>query len=306
MVEFRFYLFTLIAVFLALATGMFIGSALPGSEALAEKQDAIKAQIEREFAALRQRERFYTQQVADLEEKVRAGDLFAASVLPPLVQGRLAGRRVAVLTTRAAPYPAQVADVLRQAGAVVSQITVAVPGVVGARGGDSERERWREAGRLLARSLITGARAGEGASAGPGVGGTDSGGATAGAQAGGSEVGTRPGDSSGAEPLAGVVVLVHPGDRVSDVQALAGGLAEVLGPAGVRLVGGESRDTRPSIVPAFMRLGFSTVDDADLPSGQVALVLLLAGAGDQGHYGIKETARGILPQPVPAVQGGRP
>lgn len=277
MVEFRFYLFTLIAVFLALGTGMFIGSALPGNEALVEKQDAIKAQIEREFDGWRRRERYFTQRVASLEDRVRSDDLFAASVLPFLVQGRLAGWRVGLVTTRDASYPAQVAATLRLAGAMVSQLAVARPDA-GDSGPAVTVGWWREEGRRLGSALVSGAPAG------------DTGGGT--------------GDAGAGTTLGGVVVLAHPEDRAPAVQALVDGLVEVLGPAGIPLVGGESMDTRPSLVPTYKKRGLSTVDDAETLSGQVALVLLLAGG--QGHYGVKETAQGVLPLPVALPVGGQP
>lgn len=279
LVEFRFYLFTLIAVFLALGTGMFIGSALPGNQVMAEKQDAVMAAIQKEFDAFRQREKTFAERVAELEAEVRAGNEFAARVLPVLVEGRLAGARVGVVTTADPSPAAQVAGVLRQAGAEVEQVT---PGVVlpsDGRPPDALRAVWRAEARRLAQGLLAPGPAADPAPTGEG------------------RAGEAP-TGGGRAPLAGVVLLAGGGRPPAFIQSLAEGLAEALTPRGVRIIGAEMRDTRPSFIPVFMKLGLSTVDDVDLLSGQAALVLLLDGA--EGNYGIKETAQGVLPLlPVP-------
>jgi hypothetical protein len=61
-----------------------------------------------------------------------------------------------------------------------------------------------------------------------------------------------------------------------------------------------------SAIPVFQHYGLSTVDGIDDELGQLALVLLLAGA-DPGDYGVRDTAKkGILPpiEPLPAPTGG--
>jgi hypothetical protein len=60
-------------------------------------------------------------------------------------------------------------------------------------------------------------------------------------------------------------------------------------------------------VPVFSRAGFSTVRAVDSALGRVALAALLGG-GVQGHFGVQEDGRVLLPplspvEPRPAAGG---
>jgi Copper transport outer membrane protein, MctB len=61
------------------------------------------------------------------------------------------------------------------------------------------------------------------------------------------------------------------------------------------VVGVETRDADPSQVPFMRELGLTTVDDLDLVAGKAALVYTLLGAS--GHFGVKQSAGRLLPQP---------
>lgn len=256
MVDLRFHLLSLIAVFLALGTGMLLGSAVSGDDALAEKQAAVVADLRREYAALRSRERALAQRVMGLEEQAKAEDAFAAVILPAVVGGRLAGRAVAVVSTRPdrpEGYARQVAGTVTAAGAAeVRVFHAAIPE-------SADRGELALAGEALAAETIAGWM----------------------------------------RPPQAVVFLAHAGDRADRVEPLLRSAVGYWRQHGLRVVAGESLDTRPSLVPAFDRLGLPVADHADQPSGRVAVVLLLAGA--EGHFGVKEGARAVIPPLAPAA-----
>lgn len=236
MVDFRFHLFSVIAVFLALATGMLVGSALPGPAVLAEKQEAAVLELKREFSLLRQRERAFAVRVAALEEEVRVEGGLAAGAVPILLNGRLAERRVVVVAVRERGVADEVAGTLRLAGATVEVVIL---------------------------------RPGDGGMA-PGLPALP---------------GLLPGDAA---------VLLAPSAREGTwwegvYREAAAGLQE----RGMRVVGGETRDRRPSAIPFFTHLRLSAVDDLDLLAGRAALVYVAAGA--TGHFGVKAGARASTP-----------
>ncbi len=256
MVDSRFHIFSLIAVFLALAAGMVIGSALAASGALADKQRFMVEELQKEFASLRQRERAFAARVAVLEEEARRDADFASVVAPLLVGSRLTGMRLVVAADGVdAAARRSVVETLKGAGAEVREALLPVAG--GAAGGAGY---WREAGLRWGWSLAEG----------------------------------RP-DAA--------VLLVQPGRRgLAATEALLAGVIEALRGVGVPAVGAETRDSRPSLVPFYRRVGVSSVDDADLLAGRVALVYLAAGA--TGHYGVKATADAFLP-PLDLAGGRR-
>ena len=71
-------------------------------------------------------------------------------------------------------------------------------------------------------------------------------------------------------------------------------------PGPVTLVGCEPLAAEVSSVPAYQAAGISTVDCVDQPLGQLALPFALRG--DLGDYGLKPTARQVLPTAL----GGEP
>lgn len=261
MVDFRFHLFSLIAVFLALGTGMLLGSAVSGNEVLADKQAAVVAELRTEYNALRTREKALARRVMMLEQQARADDAFATGILPVVVGGRLAGRSVAVISTS----PDGVGGAARPMAETVSAAGAAEVRVLFAEVPESsERGNLAAAGETFAAGSLTG----------------------------------------WTHPPQGVVFLVNPGDAAQRVEPFLRAAAGYWRQQGLRVVAGETRDTSPSLVPVFKRLDLPSADDADQPSGRVALVLLLAGAG--GHFGVKETAQAVTPPLVPATAGVSP
>lgn len=255
------HLFSLIAVFLALGTGMLLGSAVSGNEVLAEKQAAVVAELRGEYGALRAREKALARRVMVLEQQARADDAFAAGILPVVVGGRLAGQAVAVVSTR----PDDTGGNARQVAEAIAAAGVSEVRVVHAEVPESpDRGEAAAAGEAFAAEVLTGST----------------------------------------HPPRAAVFLVHAGDSPQRVEPFLKAAAGYWRLQGLRVVAGESREINPSLVPVFKRLDLPSVDDADQPSGRVALVLLLAGAG--GHYGVKETAQAATPPLAPSAVGVSP
>lgn len=63
---------------------------------------------------------------------------------------------------------------------------------------------------------------------------------------------------------------------------------------GVVIVGCENTTAAASYVPTWHKAGIATVDNADSAIGQVALICALAG--EKAQYGIKDTADRLIPQ----------
>ena len=79
-----------------------------------------------------------------------------------------------------------------------------------------------------------------------------------------------------------------------------------MGSTGAPAVGVEPNRVEQSAIPVFQRHSLSTVDGIDTELGRLALVLLLGGASP-GHYGVRDTADGILPliEPLPSGRSQR-
>ena len=122
MIDFRYHLVSLIAVFLAVALGIVIGTTA--------LNDPISADIEARVDQLEQDKRQLEDQTQQLTAQLETTDAFDAAVAPALVDGTLQDSRVLVVATSDAVTPEiteQVGTLLADAGATVSGVVQLQP-----------------------------------------------------------------------------------------------------------------------------------------------------------------------------------
>ena len=114
MIDFRYHIVSLVAVFLALGVGIVLGSG-PLDEQI---QGALQTQTE----DLRAEQRDLRGQVSDLQRQVGVGEEFAQEVITPLTVNQLADRRVVVFVLPGADSDLadEAAQAIEQAGATVT------------------------------------------------------------------------------------------------------------------------------------------------------------------------------------------
>ena len=89
MIDFRYHLVSLIAVFLAVALGIIIGTTA--------LNDPIAANIEGQVSALEQDKRNLEDRTQQLQAQVETADAFDRAVAPALVDGALNGSSVLLI-----------------------------------------------------------------------------------------------------------------------------------------------------------------------------------------------------------------
>jgi hypothetical protein len=303
-IDFRYHLVSIIAIFFALAAGIALGAG--------PLKAGVDQTLTQQTQQLREENQGLRDQIATLDAGNEYRDSFVGAVTPDLVERRLADRRVVVVALPGADTEqvTAVRDSVAAAGADVGATVT-----VDATWTDSSSAQLLD---TLATELVStgttlpegdgydrGAAVLAGALVEP-VGGPGSEG-NATVLSAFVEAGVVAVDGE-AEPEAQLAVVVageplqddeaerRTGALVSLVAALdgAGAGAVAAGPAAAAGAGG--------IVAAVRADGdvsqlASTVDVANLPSGRVAVVFALAeqAAGASGHYGIVGTTDGPLP-----------
>jgi hypothetical protein len=281
MLDLRYHVASLSAVFLALVIGILVGVGISG-RGFVDKSE--RRNFENRIAALQSRVDQLGAQNALLAQQGQAEHTFVQDTYPVLMHNRLKGKRIGVVAF--GPAGRSVGDVrqaLADAGATLSlyrvlKVPIAAPALRRALAKRPGFQRPEAVGHELAQEWVT----------------------------------------QGVTPIADIVspLLVEEQADVRgkgiDGVVVVGGMtldapttelvAGILGgfeAASIPLVGAERIDTVPSAVPAWGQLTLSTVDDVNTPSGKFALALLLAGA-PHGHYGVKPTAEVPLPRVEPA------
>ena len=307
MFDLRYHAASLAAVFLALALGVLLGVAISGkvSNTQESAQKAIIDRLTKDLAAEGER-------TAAARSRGEAAERVVEDAYPSLMEGRLPGKRFAVL------FLGGVDGGLRSAiertladggsGAPMRMTALALPldpkGLQDLLAPQStlaayaSGKDWSDLGRDLGRELVLG-----------GV-----------APLWGAVAGQLVEERSGTSfpRVDGVIVVRSWSPAPSGVAEVVArrratepfidGVLDGLQATGVPVVGVEKLGTEPadSAIDLYRKHGVSSVDDADTVAGRLALGLLLAGA-EPGHYGVKDSASdGVTPpiEPVPAATVG--
>lgn len=309
MISFRYHLVSLVAVFLALAVGIVLGTAA--------LHGPIQADLSSDLRQVTTDKRGLEGEVQDLRAQVGASDAFALAVGPGLLRGSLADRRVLLVTTPQTPGDAVelLTPVLEASGARVAGTLQLLPALSDPASGQLVEDLVAQvvpsgvelpdgspverATAELAAALVRPAR-------GPGVEA-----AQALAVVSAFEEADLVQFSGPTEPLQpATLAVVLDGARPASQQAqqsavlaLASSLdsrsdgAVVAGPAGTAQAGGLVGALRSD---AALAREVSSVDNADRGTGRVTVALALAEqlTGRAGQYGAGAGASAALPRPA--------
>ncbi|MBE1536525.1 copper transporter [Actinomadura algeriensis] len=314
MIDFRYHLVSIVAIFLALALGIVLGSTtLSNSVSETLREQANSAADSAQQAREEQRK---------LNEKVQGEEQFAGVLAPQIVENRLKGQSVVLIETPGSGDDSieRVGELVKNAGAAVTgRVTVqkkllnddqrtAVDDLavrLKAEGVEfpSDAGTYDKAGAVLASALVTRdpAEAGrEDAATGAVLGAFTEAGYV-----------TTTGEPGRRATLAVVVApstlyAYEGGDE--DNEALIS-LASALDAAGSgTVVGGPPTAAGDGGLIAALRdsdaaEAVSTVDIVDTASGQVVAILALQKelSGESGQYGTGAGASGYLPSPAPTA-----
>jgi copper transport outer membrane protein MctB len=295
-IDFRYHAMSLAGVFLALAIGILIGIGISGRGFVS---DAERTRLNGEIAGLTQELEAATANSEDLELRQEAAADFVAGAYPVLAEGRLTGKRIAVVVlgpVEQDSLPFVESAIEDDAGGRIALMRALVlplrlepveselasrPELAGYVG-DS---KLGNLGRDLGRELVAGGET-------PLWDALE-----------GEIVEQRTGNLG--DPVDGIVVIRSAEPQSGDSSRFLAGVYQGVNSTGVPAVGVEPSQVEQSAIPVYQRHSLSTVDGIDDELGQLALVLLL-GEAKPGHYGIRDTAEdGILPpiEPLPASSG---
>jgi Copper transport outer membrane protein, MctB len=286
MVDLRYHVASLAAVFIALVIGILVGVGLSSRGSVSNPE---KARLHAIINEKEDRIRLLSGQVSSLRQQQDADGAYIDATAPLLMAGRLAGERVGVVFIGPinGPLPGKITDALMEANASPASPIRSLKAPIDPQAidnllagkpayarfvGDS---KLGDLGRVLGRQLAT--------------------------------TGETPlwnllydqlvNERRGRlRQLDGLVVVRSANAQLGPTARFLAGFYKGLANAGIPVVGAEAKDAQVSAVPAFDQAHLASVDDVDTASGELALVVLLAGGGESGaHYGVKPGAQAILP-----------
>jgi hypothetical protein len=314
-IDFRYHLVSLIAVFLAVALGIVIGTTA--------LNEPILADIKNQVTALEKDKRSLEDRTQSLQAQLDTSDAFEEAVAPALVDGALAGNSVLLVVTNEGVAPEtvdQVTSLIGDAGGTVSgtltlqpeysdpstsaalQSYVTGPGLPTGIQLPEVDDAGQLVGALLGQVLMI-------PPGGTAPGAADVSSVMAGLSA--LEVLTPEGDAIAPADYAVVLTAgAFSGEDAAERNATLAELVTALDAAGSgAVVAGDAESASENGLVGVIRAdptlsaAVSTVDNVGTAAGQISTVLALGreGEGTSGKYGTGEDT-----QPVPPVPAAAP
>ncbi len=315
MIDFRYHLVSLIAVFLAVALGIVIGTTA--------LNEPILADIENQVADLEQDKRALEDRTQQLQTQVDTADAFGTTVAPALVDGTLAGRTVLLVSASEEVAP----ETVEQVTALVGEAGGSVSGAISLRpeysdpSTASSLQSYATGGGLPAgielpatndAGQLTGGLVGQVLMRSPDGAPTD-GSAVSSVLSGLTALDVLSQDSDTVAPADYAIVLTAGADDGDDAAERNESLVELvsaLDAAGSgAVVAGDTASAGENGLVGVIRAdptvsaAISTVDNVGTAAGRISTILALGseGQGTSGKYGTGEDT-----QPVPPVPAAAP
>jgi len=312
-IDFRYHLVSLIAVFLAVALGIVIGTTA--------LNEPILADIKNQVSALETDKRSLEDRTQSLQAQLDTSDAFDEAVAPALVDGALAGKSVLLVVTNEGVAPEtidQLTSLIGDAGGTVSgtltlkpeysdpssaaglQSYVTGSGLPAGVELPPVDDAGQLVGSLLAQVLMI-----------PPDGTTPSGADVSSVMAGLSALDVLTPEGDAIAPADYVVVLTagaFSGEDAAERNGTVAELVSALDAAGSgAVVAGDAESTAENGLVGVIRAdptlsaAVSTVDNAAAAAGRISTVLALGreAEGTSGKYGTGEDTQPVPPVPAP-------
>jgi hypothetical protein len=291
-IDYRYHIGSFVAIFVALLLGILIGVGLaPNPEELNRVVKDLKA----DYRAAREAKEV---ELRSLQEANREYDELARMTVAATVHGRLAGQRVAIILDHQFvrdTLPDNLRALLKQAGATITSTTIITSDFVTlppeVRTHVSERLSLYPPPNVHFRTVIAEAIAKDLAEGRPDL--------ILDLHASGL-LQSATGSKYNQQPDAVLLVGGYGSSQEAAPERIDLPMIEKLTSLGVRVVGCEAREAPISCIPLYKTKGIPTVDDADTLAGRLSVVLALAGA--DGNFGVKDTRDYFLPK-IPLSSG---
>lgn len=284
----RFYVVSIVSIFLALAIGIYIGSIINANEMIVEQKEDIVTKLEENFDYLKEENSNLKKEAENLKLENDRYKMFSDMVYPDVIKNRLVGANVAIIETNDDYIYSGIGKTLETAGANVKEVITIKDRFLNnelvkeiyANGEyeEDEREINKDAInygiRDLTNSIISGEK-------------------------------SRAVDEFKEKSLINLVgeikepidyIIIAGGSESKDLERfnyLDKNIIDICKSSDIPVIGIEKTKVKFSYTDEFKNYRVSTVDNVDTAIGKVALILSMEGR--PGYYGVKSNAENLLP-----------
>ncbi|MHB8171976.1 MAG: copper transporter [Thermincolia bacterium] len=287
-IDMKHHIASLVAVFLALAMGILIGTTVLGNDTIIRQLEARADSLAKDLGALSQENKELKAKNAGVEKSTRDYQEFGQSVLPQLVYNRMVGKQIALVETGNYGFNQDMVKTLQLAGAEIQSTTSILEGFDLSDQAKKQQivnflnlkeTKTEDVMSALARQVAQGVVVGD-------------------------NLATlnyleqqKLVKKSGEFGVPVNTVIIIGGSKDDDstlVQVVDIPMIKYFLEKGMGVLGVEHRDVPSSYMKEYQQFKITTVDNVDTVPGQIALTWSMQGK--PGHYGVKDTAKGLLPR----------
>lgn len=288
-IDLKYHIASLVAVFLALAIGILIGTTMVNSGLILEQQKQIIDRLEGDFNELRQVNQALERDIKVLSDENERNLVFQKEVIPALIENKIPDMKIAIIKTNPDISHQELQEMIEEAGGMVTSVTTFHKNYTGVIRNEKQELKslnlpsinWEKDDsiiREITNQLVIGLITGEN-----------------------EEVRNyliereiiEINGQYGVEMDAVVLIGGCSNEVFNYFKFIDSPAIDMLKKWGIRVIGSESTDVTISYITEYQKKGLSTVDNIDTDIGRMSSIYLLAG--QKGDYGIKDTADRLLP-----------
>ncbi|ATW23783.1 copper transporter [Candidatus Formimonas warabiya] len=278
MIDYKYHVTALVAIFLALGIGILIGSMIIGDEFVGNQQKLLIDRLEIDFQQMRVQNGLTKGQLAAANETMEIYQKFCQQIMPVLIQDKLQSYRVVVVQTNSSCNLNDIINPLKISGAeieaVISVLNDFSLAKVTADSLSPAHDQGSQLMKMMGESIL---------------------------------FGDDQGTISDLVKKKMIKISGTTGEPV-DAVILAGGSQTNLGEQAkwldlalsdyileneVMVVGVEASTAAYSYMPYYQSKPMVTIDNIESIPGQISLVYSILG--EKGNFGIKKTAKKLMP-----------
>ena len=284
-IDFKYHIASLVAVFLALGIGVLIGSTMLGSNSIVETQKQLTDNLGQQMQSLREQNKAVETRSNNLETNNNILKEFGEDVLPLLVANRLAGQKIAIIQTNNLSLPNNLKTVLQTAGGKINSVTTVIdgfdlsddkllPNTLNLTPDADRHNIVQSLSHAVAQGILLGQNTDVISSL--------------------TEKGFIKVEGTYGLPVNAIIIIGGSKDnKIVKLADIDFPIMKYFMENNINIYGVEESDIVYSYMKDYQKMRISTVDNINTIPGQLALVFAMQG--HPGNYGIKDTAKSLLP-----------
>lgn len=289
-IDLKYHIASIIAVFLALGIGMLVGTALIGNnvnDVIVDQQNKMFEQMKTDLYKMRYDNKTAKEEIALYKSSLELDREFNRAILPVLTAGKLEDKKIAVIISDNSNLHNEWIETLKVAGANITSVT----SILEINNLQNDIKRKLIATKLMMNdttfSKVTKELSVE---------------LAAGIYCGQNMENLNYFEHMGIIKLSGsygdpvdCVIIVGGSNNKKPEQSenVDSPIINYFIKNNIPVLGVENSDAKYSYMKQYQKQRITTIDNVDMASGQYSLIMAVAGSG--GNYGIKNTAQRLIP-----------